>query len=315
MNQSNTSGKSSPPSPKSGSPDRFGYSWSLFTELSALQATQFAGWTSALPESLWPGASFLDVGCGMGRNTVWAMQKGAGPGIAIDVDERSLDTARRNTQQWMDRVDVRWMSAYEIKFTEQFDIVFSIGVIHHLEHPELAVQNMVKATKSGGRVLVWLYGRENNGWIVYLFNPIRRFLFSRLPIGITNGLAWVLAAILLLLLRMGWGRLPYHDLLRKTTFRHIKHITFDHMLPHIALYYRREEAEALLKQAGLVHVRSEWVNEMSWSVCGQKPMNTVLDTCSVSNCVAPGFPETTSLERNPLPVNLGGKTPSHLHES
>ncbi|MEO5327868.1 MAG: class I SAM-dependent methyltransferase [Magnetococcus sp. THC-1_WYH] len=271
MNQADDSPDTSPQDHQSGSPDRFGYSWNIFTELSEIQGEQFIGWTSALPEDLWQGARFLDVGCGMGRNTVWALQKGAGPGVAIDVDERSLASARRNTQNKTGGVEVRWMSAYEIDYTDQFDIVFSIGVIHHLKRPERAVRNMVKATKPGGRVLVWLYGRENNGWIVYLFNPLRRILFSRLPIGVTHGLSWVLSGILWLMLRLGWGRLPYHDLLRRTTFKHLKHITFDHMLPQIALYYRREEAEALLKQAGLTDIRTVWVNEMSWSVCGKKP--------------------------------------------
>lgn len=277
MNQSHTSRRSSMAFLKSGSADRFGYSWTLFTELSALQETQCAGWTSALPETLWPGARFLDVGCGIGRNSVWAMQKGAGGGVAIDVDDRTLDVARCNIQPWLDRIDVRWMSAYDITFTEQFDIVFSIGVIHHLENPEWAVRNMVKAAKAGGWVLVWLYGRENNGWIVHLFNPVRRILFSRLPIPITYGLSWVLSGMLWLLLRIGWGRLPYHDMLRQTTFKHLKHITFDHMLPQIALYYRRDEAEALLKQAGLIHIHLQWVNGMSWSVCGQKPANSILN--------------------------------------
>ena len=46
---------------------------------------------------------------------------------------------------------------------------------------------------------------------------------------------------------------------------------FDHMIPRIALYYSRSEAEALLARAGLAEIRSTWVNENSWSVIGRKP--------------------------------------------
>jgi len=46
------------------------------------------------------------------------------------------------------------------------------------------------------------------------------------------------------------------------------------MIPRIALYYTREEAEALLARAGLKDVRSTWVNENSWSVMGRKPSAT-----------------------------------------
>ncbi|MBF0178850.1 MAG: class I SAM-dependent methyltransferase [Magnetococcales bacterium] len=271
MNQDPASPASAIPDPHSGSAERFGYSWNLFNELSEIQAEQCAGWTAALPKTAWRDARFLDVGCGMGRNAIWAMRQGAASGMAIDVDERSLAAARRNTASMQEQLQVRWMSAYAIEATDAFDIVFSLGVIHHLEDPELAVRNMVQAAKPGGHVLVWLYGRENNGWIVHLFNPLRIHLFSRLPIRLTNGLAWSLAGLLWVMLRLGWGRLPYHDLLRKTTFAHLKHITFDHMLPRIALYYRRQEAEELLAQAGLTEIRSVWVNEMSWSVCGVKP--------------------------------------------
>ncbi|MBF0165387.1 MAG: class I SAM-dependent methyltransferase [Magnetococcales bacterium] len=271
MTQHNTPPDPTAPDIHAGSPDRFGYSHVL-KKLLDIHAEQFDGWTSALPAEAWQRASFLDVGCGMGRNSIWAARKGAGPGVAIDVDERALGFARELIPAKTDvPVDVRWMSAYGIEFQEQFDIAFSLGVIHHLEHPELAVQNMVKATKPGGRVLIWVYGRENNGWIVHLFNPVRRLLFCRLPIRITDHLSWGLAAILWLMLRAGWGHLPYHDLLRKTSFRHLKQITFDHMLPQISLYYRQDEAEALLKDAGLTDIVSVWNNRMSWSVSGRKP--------------------------------------------
>ena len=78
------------------------------------------------------------------------------------------------------------------------DIVFSIGVIHHLEFPEKALKKMVKATKPGGKVIIWVYGLENNKWIVYFFNPLRKILFSKLPISITHHLSLYLTYLLAL---------------------------------------------------------------------------------------------------------------------
>jgi SAM-dependent methyltransferase len=52
-------------------------------------------------------------------------------------------------------------SIYEIPYESEFDIAFSIGVIHHPEHPDIAIEQLVKATKSGGRILIWVYGYEN----------------------------------------------------------------------------------------------------------------------------------------------------------
>jgi 2-polyprenyl-3-methyl-5-hydroxy-6-metoxy-1,4-benzoquinol methylase len=125
----------------------------------------------------WKDARFLDVGCGMGRNSYWPMKWGAAGGAAIDVDQRSLSSAGRTLREYPS-VDVCQKSVYDLAEENVFDIVFSIGVIHHLSDPQLALQKMVAATKPEGQVLVWVYGRENNGWIVWLANPLRKVLFS-----------------------------------------------------------------------------------------------------------------------------------------
>ena len=111
---------------------------------------QFRRWTLQVSSEDWAGKTFLDVGCGMGRNSYWPLSYGAKTGVAIDVDQNSLASARRTLEPF-GNVTVRHMSAYQIDYENHFDIVFSIGVVHHLEHPELALQEMVKATKPGGR--------------------------------------------------------------------------------------------------------------------------------------------------------------------
>ena len=130
---------------------------------------------------------------------------------------------------------------------------------------------MVQAAKPGGQVLVWLYGRENNGFVVHVFDPLRRVVFARLPLGLTRKLAFIPATVLWVGLRLGLGRIAYYRMLRRFPFRHLHHIIFDHMIPRIARYYRRDEAEALLRNAGLQNVRLDWVNEMSWTAVGTKP--------------------------------------------
>jgi len=257
------------PDIKSGSPERFGYSWGIFSEILPVHEVQFRRWTAALPQEAWQGAEFLDVGCGMGRNSYWAIKAGAASGRAIDVDARSLQGAKANLAT--SSVEVAHESAYDISDENRFDIVFSIGVIHHLEDPELALGRMARAVRQGGRVMMWVYGYENNEWIVRWFNPLRRLLFARLPLSIVFVLSWFPTALLWILLHLGWGQLEYHDLLRDLSFRHLKAIVFDQMIPRIAHYYRRDEVETLMRSAGLEDIHLEWVNEMSWSAVGTKP--------------------------------------------
>jgi SAM-dependent methyltransferase len=252
-----------------GSPERFGYSWDRYADLLPEHEEQFLRWTGT-DRSFWRGVRFVDGGCGIGRNAYWPMSYGASGGLAVDVDDRTLGRARRNLERFPD-VEVRKQSIYEITEADTFDIAFSIGVVHHLSDPNAAVARLTRAAKPGGHVLIWLYGRENNGWIVHLFNPLRRALFSRLPLSQVHVLSWPLTALLWCVLSVGLPPGAYYRLIRRFSFDHLRAIVFDHMIPRIALYYSRTEAEALLAQAGLVDIRSTWVNENSWSVIGRKP--------------------------------------------
>jgi len=254
-----------------GSPERFGYSWDRYADLLPEHEEQFLRWTG-LDKSFWKGVRFVDGGCGIGRNAFWPMIYGASGGLAVDVDDRTLARARQNLAQFP-TVEVRKQSIYEIPEENTFDIAFSIGVVHHLSDPDAAVAVLARAAKPGGRVLVWLYGRENNGWIVYLFDPLRRALFSRMPLRLMHALSWPMTAFLWCILRLGLPLGAYYRLIRSFSFEHLRAIVFDHMIPRIALYYPRAEAEALLARAGLTEIRSTWVNENSWSVIGRKPID------------------------------------------
>jgi SAM-dependent methyltransferase len=253
-----------------GSPDRFGYEWHNYSELRPEYEEQFRRWTVHLTPADWRGLTFLDVGCGMGRNSYWPMTYGAAGGLAIDVDDRSLAAARQTLARFPS-VRVEKRSAYEIGCRNEFDVVFSIGVIHHLQNPEQALAGMVRAARPGGRILIWVYGLENNQWIVSFADPLRKALFSRLPVGLVHHLAIYPTAILWLLLRMGFGRISYFRLLRGFSFRHLRSIVFDQMLPKIAHYWPRATVERMMLDQGLLDVQLTWVNEISWCAIGTKP--------------------------------------------
>jgi SAM-dependent methyltransferase len=253
-----------------GSPDRFGWEWGAYAEILAEYEEQFRRWTVPLKPQDWQGLSFLDVGCGMGRNSYWPMTYGARGGCAVDIDERSLASARRNLARFP-TVEILRSSAYELPYIERFDIAFAIGVLHHLDDPERALQRMARAVKRGGRVLIWVYGREGNRWLVSVLDPLRRGLFSRLPIGLVHHLALYPTGLLWVALRLGLRPNNYFKLLVRFTFAHLRSIVFDQMLPRIAHYWPRERVAELMAGAGLEEVRIAAVNDMSWSAIGTKP--------------------------------------------
>jgi SAM-dependent methyltransferase len=252
-----------------GSADRFGHEWQTYGDILPEHEDQFRRWTAALSPADWQGKLFLDVGCGMGRNSFWALKYGAAAGVAIDIDERTLESARRNLDPFP-TVRVIKTSIYELSFKDHFDLVFSIGVVHHLEHPERALERMARAVKPGGNVLIWVYGRENNGWLVMVLNPLRRMLFSRLPIQLTHHLSIYPTVLLWVALKLGIRPIEYLRLIAKFDFRHLRAIVFDHMLPRIAHYWPRETVARMMTEAGLEDVRLIWVNQMSWSAIGRR---------------------------------------------
>jgi SAM-dependent methyltransferase len=259
-----------PPSEISGgSPDRFGYEWDRYSAIAPQYEDQFRRWLPFFSPADWRGKRFLDVGCGMGRNSLWPMTYGAAGGVAVDIDDRSLAAAQRTLADFP-AVQVRKCSAYDLPWRNEFDVTFSIGVIHHLEFPDRALRAMVAATKPGGTVAIWVYGRENNGWILWALNPARKILFSKLPVSWVNTIALAPTALLWLLLRGGFARTEYLRLLRTFSFWHLRSIVFDQLLPRISNYWRRDEVEAIVRRAGLQDVELAWVNEMSWAARGRR---------------------------------------------
>jgi len=257
-----------------GSPDRFGYEWGVYAEILPEHEEQFRRWTAALEPQDWLGKEFLDVGCGIGRNSYWPLKYGAAGGVAVDIDERSLESARRNLKPFPTMRVIR-TSAYDLPFEDRFDLAFSIGVIHHLEHPELALERLVQAVKPGGHVLIWVYGRENNLWLILILDLLRRVLFSRLPISVTHHLSLYPALLVWLLVRLGIRPIEYFRLVSKFNFQHLRAIVFDQMLPRIAHYWPRETVAKMMTEAGLVDVRLTWVNQMSWSAIGTRPTSAL----------------------------------------
>jgi SAM-dependent methyltransferase len=256
---------------KGGSPDRFGYEWERYSGVDPRYEEQFRRWMPFFTPADWFGKRFLDLGCGMGRNSLWPLTYGAAGGAAVDIDDRSLEAARKTLASYP-ALEVRRCSAYELPWKDEFDIAFSIGVVHHLEFPEAALSAMTYATRPGGWVAIWVYGRENNGWLLWALNPARKLFFSWMPISWVHFLSVFPTALLWVILRCGLNQIAYFRLLRTFSFAHLRSIVFDQMLPRISNYWRQNEVEALMRKAGLADIELRWVNQMSWSARGRKPV-------------------------------------------
>ena len=257
---------------KLGTPERFGYAWNIASKIKDINEVQFLNWTKVIKDkNCWKGKDILDAGCGIGRNTYWPILYGAKSAIAFDIDDRTLEAAKNNLKNYKN-IKIEKHSIYDIPYKNKFDISFSIGVVHHLEFPEKAISELVKSTKPGGKVLVWLYGYENMETYVSILNPIRKILFSKAPLPLVRLISYIPALFLYIYIWLGISKIEYFILLKKLSFSQIQQIIFDQMLPKTAKYYKKNEALILLNHTELHDQKIEWVNECSWVVMATKKL-------------------------------------------
>lgn len=253
------------------SADRFGYEWRHYPDILPEHEMQFRGWVSPLRQEDFSDTRVLDAGCGMGRNSFWVAKWGAREVVAFDADPGTVEAASRNLVG-LPNVRVLLKSIYDIAWRDEFDVVLSIGVIHHLENPLAAVRKLAQAVRPGGKVLIWVYGYEGNEWIVKFISPLRRVFLSRLPPALLDYLTYAVSIPFYGFLYIVPTAHSYLRQLKTLHFSHVHSIIFDQLLPAIARYYRREEAETLLREAGLVDVIATHVNNNSWAVVGVRPI-------------------------------------------
>lgn len=251
-----------------GSEERFGYEWNKYREIIPEYEEQFKKWIFPLDKKSFKDKTVLDAGCGTGRNSYWPLVYKAKKVVAFDYDRRTVEVAKKNLKKFKN-AEVFYESIYDIDFKNKFDIAFSIGVIHHLEDPNKAVENLAKSVKKGGNVLIWVYGYEGNEWIVNYISPLRK-ITSRLPLKLTNLVAYLFSVPFFTFVKVIPQKKPYMKQLSDFRFWHIHSIIFDQLIPRIANYWTKKEAMDLFKNKGLEDIKAYRVNKNSWTVIGKK---------------------------------------------
>jgi len=256
------------------SQNRFGYEWDKYSWITEDYKKQFLNWTSPMQPSDWVGKKVLDAGCGMGRNSLWSMKFGALAVMAFDYDERSVERAKETLREYPS-AQVLFKSIYDISWENEFDIAFSIGVIHHLKDPKHAIKNMVQALKPGGKLLVWVYGYEGNEWIVRFVDPVRIYITSKLPLPLVHVLSYFCSVPLYLFVKIFKGPSAYLKQLSTFNFWHVHSIVFDQLIPDVANYWKHEEVRALVEGLPLMDVDvSAPPNKSGWILTAFKKEST-----------------------------------------
>jgi SAM-dependent methyltransferase len=255
----------------------FGEQWTRFTKNEGFYASlelfrDICG--PLLDADALRGKLVCEIGSGTGRIVSMLLAAGAARVIAIE-PSAAFEVMKANLAGSADRIDFVRAPGEAIPSGRDLDYVFSIGVLHHIYDPAPVVRAAYRALRPGGKMLVWLYGREGNEAYLRIVEPLRRITVT-LPRPLLAGISHVLNLFLGLYIPLCRVLpLPLRGYMNNVighfswANRHL--VIYDQLNPTVARYYRRGQAEALLADGGFVNVRLHHRHGYSWTVIGEKP--------------------------------------------
>jgi 2-polyprenyl-3-methyl-5-hydroxy-6-metoxy-1,4-benzoquinol methylase len=117
----------------------------------------------------WRGRRVLEVGCGIGTDSINFARAGAQL-TAVDLSRESIRIARQRAEVMgvSNRIDFRQANAEDLTSVVDdgpYDLIYSFGVIHHTPHPEAALAQMRALAAPGGILKLMVYHRRS--WKVF----------------------------------------------------------------------------------------------------------------------------------------------------
>ena len=267
---------------KAATASSFGFEWKHFTQEDERYSDQFLGWITPVTPEFFKDKVVLDGGCGKGRHMLLAASWGARAVVGVDLShavESAFAATRGAANMHVVQADV-----CHLPFKHAFDYAYSIGVLDHLPDPFIGFKSLASKVKAGGHVSVWVYGAENNGWIINLVNPVRERFTSRIQprallhlSTIPTAAVYTVSKLLRPLSRLPVGGEVVSKLFYGEYLTYISHfgwreqhtIVFDHLVAPIAHYISRVEFEQWWREIGAEETVIGWHNKNSWRGFGK----------------------------------------------
>jgi len=112
----------------------------------------------------WKGKKVLEIGCGIGTDTINFARAGAEV-TAVDLSVESLKLAQQRAEIFglSDRIKFYEVDAEKLSEyipAQKYDLVYSFGVIHHSPHPEKIIEQICQHfVHSGSELKIMVYYR------------------------------------------------------------------------------------------------------------------------------------------------------------
>jgi len=131
-------------------------------------------WPNALDD--FKGKEVLECGCGSGQHTA-LIAPYAKKVTAVDLN--TVDIAAERNKEF-GNIEFIEADIATMDLGKKFDIVFSIGVVHHTDNPDMTVENLKRHLKTGGKLILWVYSEEGNFLVKSVVDPIRKAFLRKI---------------------------------------------------------------------------------------------------------------------------------------
>ena len=247
---------------------------------------QFLEWFAPLDPASFSGQSVLELGFGNGSLLHHMADYDPARLVGVELGDTLARARELITKVPPGGLDLRQGDLTQVD-VGRFDLVYCIGVLHHLQDPELGFRSVLRHVRPGGAFHCWVYASEGNALIRHVVDPIRG-VASRLPWWFTKyGLAFplvvpyfVYAKLLRALSDAGVSEsllsgLPlrsYTDWISRQPFRFFHHVAFDQLVTPRTVHLPRATVERWLRhpdvEPGTTYLMFR--NGNSWKFGGRK---------------------------------------------
>jgi SAM-dependent methyltransferase len=269
-------------SPDAKTAAAFSSSWNNLPLGSIYTKDQVEDWFAPLDLNDLKDKEVLELGCGGGNLMVHILDYGPAKLVGVDLGE-SVVTAKNNIAATGKNNASVLQDDLCTFSSEGFDLVYCIGVLHHLKKPYEGFCSVLRNTRPGGYFHCWVYAYEGNSIIRLCIEPLRR-LCSKLPWWLTKYfVATPLAALYycyaktLHLLPAGIGEhFPlgtYSLWIAKREFAFFRHVAFDQLVTPQTVYIKKGTIEDWLSRNDLVAPGTTYIiqrNGNSWKFGGRR---------------------------------------------